>query len=139
MRRNICYASFILRGERLNAQTITSIIGIEPFMAFTKGDIRKDGHIWPHGYWELCSQKRIKSHDLIQHIEFLLGSIEPVQISVRKAIKKYDLEALISCFIISTTHEELELPSAVIVRLAKLRIKLFLELYIDEDKGTTKK
>ena len=58
---------------------ITEMLGIIPESSFKRGDKRKDGKDWPHGFWTFSSSGRIQSSDLIKHLVWLLEQIEPAK------------------------------------------------------------
>jgi hypothetical protein len=94
-------------GDRLEPGEITRLLGVEPTIAYRKGEIyqRSRGHEirGRTGLWRLTTRRQLESAELAGHLAYLLailfpgGSgkfIEPL----RALLREFDLEADVDCF-----------------------------------------
>lgn len=94
-------------GDRLEPERITSLLGVEPTVAYRKGQVYKRvrGHEvrGRTGLWRLTTRRQLDSAELDDHLAFLLkvlfpgGSAKFVE-PLRALIREYDLEGDIDCF-----------------------------------------
>jgi hypothetical protein len=94
-------------GDRLEPAEITRLLGVEPTVAYRKGEIYKQsrGHEirGRTGLWRLTTRRQLESAELADHLAYLLeilfpgGSgkfVEPL----RALMREYDLKADVDCF-----------------------------------------
>ncbi len=124
------FATFILRGKGLNPQEVTDSLGVNPSKSFKRGDWRTETERWTRNFWSLTSQDKIQSDDLSTHIEWLLNQFEQVNNKLIEILKRDGVESEISCFwIFPTEHEELEISSELLSRIASLGVNLNFDIY----------
>lgn len=124
------FATFILRGKGLNPQEVTDSLGVNPSKSFKRGDWRTETERWTRNFWSLTSQDKIQSDDLSTHIEWLLNQFEQVNNKLIEILKRDGVESEISIFwIFPTEHEELEISSDLLSRIASLGSNLNFDIY----------
>lgn len=127
------FASLILRSEELNPQEITSQIGVNPSSSFKKGDLRREGKFWPHGFWELNSSEYVKSNDISVHIEWILDKIYPAKLKLISILDKLGIEGEISCFwVTDDAHAVVNLNRDVLSKITSLGLSLEFDFYFEE-------
>ena len=94
-------------GDRLEPERITALLGVEPTVAYRKGDVYN--HVRGRevrgrtGLWRLTTRRELDSAELDEHLASLLevlfpeGSTKFVE-PLRALIRELDLEADIDCF-----------------------------------------
>lgn len=100
-------AGLNFKGDRLEPNEITRLLGVAPTIAYRKGEIyqRTRGREirGRTGLWRLTTRRQLESFDLIDHLAYLQelllpgGSrrfVEPL----RGLTRKFDLDAHIDCF-----------------------------------------
>src|SRR5262249_8697726 len=94
-------------GDRLDPASVTSILGVEPTLAYQKGETykRSRGHEIKgrSGLWLLTTRRRFDSLRLQDHFEELLDTLLPngsdrLIEPLRALMKRDELEADVSCF-----------------------------------------
>jgi hypothetical protein len=124
------FATFILRGNGLDPYDVSSSLGIIPSKSFKRGDWRTETEKWTRNLWSLTSQNVVQSDNLSVHIEWLLDQLEPVNNKLIEILERNGIESEISCFwIFPTEHEEFELSSQLMKRIASLGVKLSFDMY----------
>ena len=124
------FATFILRGNGLDPNDVSSSLGITPSKSFKRGDVRTETKRWTRNLLSLTSQNAIQSDNLSEHIEWLLDKLEPVNSKLIEILETYGIESEISCFwIFPTEHEEFELGSELVKKIASLGVKLSFDMY----------
>jgi len=129
------YVSFTIVGKDLIPDEITSKLGIEPSHSFKRGDTKIRGRekteIWKHGFWSLeSSNVGLPTDDLKQHFEWLLDMLEPTEDELKDIIANGSFDARVSCFwITSNDRINVEIEPGILVRLAKLNIRVWLDIY----------
>jgi Domain of unknown function (DUF4279) len=103
----MAYAGLRFTGDRLEPQTLTSIMGVEPTLAYRKGEIykRSRGHEIKgrSGLWLLSTRRRFESLMLRDHFQELLEVLLPDDSlrliePLRRLMAKDGLEADVTCF-----------------------------------------
>lgn len=101
------FASLRFKGDCLEPERLTEILGVAPTIAYRKGEVFKRGR--GHevqgrtGVWLLSSDGRVHEPDLDRHLEYLLAVVFPDN-SETKIEKLHDLmrdqqiTADVSCF-----------------------------------------
>ena len=124
------FATFILRGKGLDPHDVTSSLGISPSRSFKRGDWRTETDKWTINHWSLTSQNVIQSGNLSVHLEWLLDQLEPVNSKLIEILERNGINSEISCFwIFPTEHEEFELSSELMKKIASLDVKLSFDIY----------
>jgi hypothetical protein len=127
------YASLILRSKELDPQEITGQIGVNPSSSFKKGDLRREGKVWPHGFWELNSSEYVKSDDISVHIEWIMDKIYPSETKLISILDKLGIEGEISCFWVPDgNHAVVNLNRDLLSKIASLGVNLEFDLYFEE-------
>ena len=127
------YVSLVLRGEELDPQMITEMLGITPRRSFKRGDQRgrdnKDKK-WSYGFWMFESAGQIESLNLKMHIIWLLEQLEPAKPNLLEISRNDAFDAKISCFwIMPSTNEVLTIDPELLSRIAALNIRIELDIY----------
>jgi hypothetical protein len=124
------YISLILRGEALDPEKITEMLGINPTKSAKHGDKRGRSNKWPHGIWILESSEQIESVDPIKHIIWLLDKLEPSKTNLIEISRDQTIDAEISCFwIMPNTHEVLTIAPELLSRISALNVRFELSIY----------
>jgi hypothetical protein len=94
-------------GDRLEPDRITALLGVQPTIAYRKGEVykRSRGHDarGRTGLWRLTTRRRLESTELNDHFAYLLellfpdGSTKFVE-PLRALMREFGLEADIDCF-----------------------------------------
>jgi hypothetical protein len=100
------FASLRFRGDRLEPDRITEILGTSPTLAYKKGEVyrRSRGHELRGrtGLWLVSSDGRVASLDLDAHLRYLLALVpesEDDRIGeLRELMREEHLEADVGCF-----------------------------------------
>ncbi len=94
-------------GDRLKPEEITGLLGVEPTIAYRKGEIYKRSRGYEirgrTGLWRITTRRQLASAELADHLAYLLeilfpgGNgkfIEPL----RALMREFDLESDVDCF-----------------------------------------
>ena len=126
----------VLRGIDLDPKNTTEMLGVIPDSSFKKGDKRKDGKEWPHGFWTFSSSGKVQSSDLIMHLTWLIEQFEPVKMNLIEILKSRNIDGEISCFwIMPNSNETVVFDPELLKRIAELEIRFELSIHSpDNDK-----
>ena len=100
-------AGLNLAGDRLEPERVTALLGVEPTIAYRKGDIFKRSRgrevRGRTGLWRLTTRRLIDSTDLSAHLTYLLQVLFPGGSSkfvepLCALMRELDLESHIDCF-----------------------------------------
>ena len=137
----VANAGLNFAGDRLAPEEITRLLGVEPTIAYRKGEVykRSRGHEirGRTGLWRLTTRRQLQSPELADHLAHLLeilfpgGSgkfVEPL----RAVMRQFDLEADVDCFWYGEHGAEPPVISEE-VRAAFARIGATIETDFDTD------
>jgi hypothetical protein len=94
-------------GDRLEPTRITALLGVEPTVAYRKGEIykRSRGHEarGRTGLWRLTTRRGLESAELNEHLGYLINVVFPAGSTkfvepLRALIRELDLEVDVDCF-----------------------------------------
>lgn len=77
------HVAFVISAKKLNPDTITDLVGVEPDSTATFGEHLKDykGNDLPdlheQGFWKISSRKNINSKDVNEHFRYILDILLP--------------------------------------------------------------
>lgn len=130
-------ASFRLWARDLDPATITAALGIQPDLAYRRGEIYKWSGGRPirnsrGGLWHLSTAERTPpNEDLAVHLSTLLALLAPCQETLLELMAQDGLEADFYCGLFLRDREGREswLPPDLLRRIAALGATLKLDLY----------
>ena len=129
------YVSFTFTGKDLIPDDITDRLNIRPNYSFKRGDIKVNSEgeerIRRHGCWSIDSDNyELPSDNLMPHVEWLLGLLEPVNKELQEILEDGNIEGLISCFwIMPGGRINSEVMPNLLARLARLNVKIWFDIY----------
>lgn len=127
------YASFSMIGDDLNPDDVSSILQVQPSDSFRRGDKKKNGSTWKHGFWSLESEGNVHSDDLSEHIEWLLDQIEHCQDYIT-GLSTSNISARIFCYWeLKSGNGGPRFSPALLSRLVALDLTLDIDFYCDCD------
>jgi hypothetical protein len=129
---------FRFAAEALDPQAITSRLGIEPDWAQRRGDpiVRSSGEALgevENGIWSLTSVGRVRSLNIVAHLEALLALLRPVASAVAELAAEYP-----AFFFMVYTSDELPrgrgfgLSPPLLGEIAALGAAIDLDFYCDD-------
>jgi hypothetical protein len=95
------FATFRVAGDNLVPDEVTRLLGIEPTLAYKKGEHYKRGPRSPDlkgrtGIWFLTTEYFVESNDLNKHLNWLLDIIANKDLA--EFVRKNSLHAVLTCF-----------------------------------------
>jgi hypothetical protein len=130
-------ASFSVFSDKLTHEEIGARLGIKATRTHAKGQPRgyrrKDGSIspsvvWPHSAWHLGSPLGYDAN-LVDHIKWLLDSIEPKLAVLKMLSAECHLILLQCCFSSACGQGGFTLDGDTLGRISRLGLSLSLDLY----------
>jgi uncharacterized protein DUF4279 len=136
-------ASLRLFGETLDPDEIGSVLGLEATHTHLKGELFGPGHTARRreSGWLLQSPLSKRS-DMIEHLKWLLDTLEPKHMVIRDLAGKYRVD-LFCGFGSVNGQGGFTLDATTLTRIAELGVPLALDLYppgaleISEDRRST--
>jgi len=122
----------------LNPHELTALLGILPSSAHKQGDLPQNNpnegftwaqEPWSAGMWEVNSDYRVHSRNLVDHLIWLLDLLDSVKDQLREYIDRNDLEADFFCLIQVEDYTGLRLQPEVLKRLTAINVPLGVEIY----------
>jgi Domain of unknown function (DUF4279) len=107
MKSERTFATFRVAGDKLDPGSLTKLLGIDPTVAYAKGERYRLGahggahggeHTGRTGVWCLDTDAAIPSDRPSDHIEWLLGKLKPKQSTLNAFIDQNALHAVMTCF-----------------------------------------
>lgn len=133
----LVYITFLIRGEDVIPTEISQKLGIEPDRQFTKGEIKRNGQKWPHGYFEISTQNKINSQDFEDHLAYLVDILHPRKDEILRIQDTTHCECLISCYAdIYYSHFGFSFPREQIRLLCDLGLALQCDFYLSGEQET---
>jgi hypothetical protein len=131
-------ATFWLRGERLDPDVITRVMGIEPNRADRRGEPRASNPQYKHrtGAWTLESENVLSREDdhLDDHLRWLLDRLEPRAPALAEVVADQGLDVEFWCVVwMDGPNCDFALPPETIGRVAALGAALRLDIYESDD------
>jgi hypothetical protein len=84
---------------------MTRRLDVTPTVAFRRGDPFGRGGFRCHGQWELCTEGRVASNVLEEHIAWLLDLIEPVSVAFDRLTSE-GLDTNVFCYLASRAQDD---------------------------------
>lgn len=129
------YATFRLGSDLLVPAEVTRRLKIDPSDAHSKGEARTSRttgrtNYWKSGFWSVSTDASVKSTDLEQHIQYLLGRLLPRAAEVAAIVREYGAQADVFCFWASATgHGGPTISWRTMKQLGELNIDLGIDFY----------
>ncbi|MBK9925710.1 MAG: DUF4279 domain-containing protein [Anaerolineales bacterium] len=131
------YVSFTITGKDLNSDDLTARLGVKPTLSFKRGDVKantdEQQQLWQHGCWSIDSDnKGFSSNNPQPHFEWLLGVLTPVEEELKEILANKNVDARVSCFwIMPDGRISMEIEPELLLRLAKLNVKIWFDIHCD--------
>lgn len=132
MESNNIYIRFFIKGEDIDPDEISHMLGIIPAYKYKRGDLhgKNNQMVRKKGLWSISSSENVDSSDLQLHIEWLLALLEPVKIQLKSIISTPEVYAEISCiFNLFSIEWDSRLEPSLLDRIAALNIKFGISIY----------
>ena len=132
METNNIYIRFFIRGENIDPDEISHILGIIPSYKYKRGDLhgKNNQMVRKKGLWSITSDEKVASSDLQLHIDWLLALLEPVKNQLNSITSTPGVYAEISCvFNLFSIEWASHLEPSQLDRIAALNIKLGISIY----------
>jgi hypothetical protein len=116
-------------GETLQPEEIGLALGLKATHTYLKGELMSPGHtsVRQESGWLLDSPVSKRS-DMVDHLKWLLDSLEPKRDVIRELSRKYRIDFF--CGFASMNQQGgFTLDSVTLARLAELGVPLELDLY----------
>jgi hypothetical protein len=116
-------------GETLQPEEIGLALGLKATHTYLKGELMRPGHtsVRQESGWLLDSPLSKRS-DMVDHLKWLLDSLEPKRDVIRELSRKYRIDFF--CGFASMNQQGgFTLDSVTLARLAELGVPLELDLY----------
>jgi hypothetical protein len=122
------YATLCIYGDDLDPDTVTSLLGIEPSQARTKGQQLKKGVV-QRGGWFLSTEDIIASKDVRCHVDWLIEKITGKEHALHE-MRLRDYQTVVSCYWLSAFgHGGPMLSPAIMRSLANLGLEIWFDVY----------
>lgn len=129
---NNIYIRFFIRGNDIDPDEISHILGILPEYKYKRGDLhgKNNQMVRKKGLWSISSSEKVVSPDLQLHIEWLLALLEPLKRQLESVISTKDVYAEITCiFNLFSIEWDSRLEPSILDRIADLHIQLGISIY----------
>jgi hypothetical protein len=124
---NLVYAYFYLRGDGVELNTITQILGVNSSWQFTNGEsygVKKD-KIRETNLWYISSDDQIESEKAGHHLEWILNQLEPIFPQLETILADDNVKADINVvFHLKTLEWGHDISPSIIQRIANINIPL---------------
>jgi hypothetical protein len=135
------FAALRFRGDRLEPDRLTEILGADPTIAYRKGEIFKKSRgneaCGRTGVWLLSSDGQVHSLELESHLRYLLAILFPGSSDARignlhELMREEQIEADVSCFWYGKSGTKPPLiPEDVRTALARLPAEIETDFHTD--------
>jgi hypothetical protein len=127
------FATLRLQADDLDPDQVTKSLGVTPSEAFRRGDpFGRGGLRRRHGHRALCSEGRVASNDLGEHIAWLLDLVEPASDALAR-LRSQGVDADVFCYLESRAQGGPEFSPTLKGRLALLNLALGIDIYCAQD------
>lgn len=123
-------AEFVILGEPLDLELLSSKIGRRPTSAERRGDFRPEGRPAARSSYWAVSLERARGDSIDERVEILLGELEPYQEAICELLKSLELRAVVSVGV--TIHRERPeycLSRQTLAGLASLGCEFCLDIF----------
>lgn len=129
------YAVFMIRGESVDPDEITAVLGISPTRCKKRGDpLGKKGRTWSIGLWNISSADLVESGNLEHHILWLLRQLEPVKEHLICFTSRDGVEVSFKVVFNLFVHEwDAHISSSLMKRIIDLNAHFKISIYYLED------
>lgn len=129
---NNIYIRFFIRGENIDPDEISHILGIIPSYKYKRGDLhgKNNQMVRKKGLWSITSDEKVDLSDLQVHIDWLLDLLEPVKNQLNSINSMPGVYTEISCiFNLFSIEWDSRLEPNQLDRIAALNIKFGISIY----------
>lgn len=139
MKSERAFATFRVAGDNLDPNRLTELLGIEPSLAYSKGEKyslgpRSGALKGRTGLWFLSTDDAVKTSRLSDHVQWLLGKITPKQRELSQFIYQNSLHAVMTCFWHGPSGTDAPFVSSEVRQMLE-KIPAKLEEDFDSDDG----
>ena len=122
----------------LEPAEITSLLNIQPSIAWKKGDeaygwSKKAGSLAPSGGWLLSSRQKVKSNNALRHLEWLLDQITGTSTNLKALQDQGFIVDVVVGWHSSTWNTTPALTPEIMRRLANHRLPIWFDVYLYDD------
>lgn len=129
--------SFGIRGDSLEPQKVSSLLGLRASHAFAKGDEYRSvtgNRNRPWGVWQLRSDSHVNSSNVHDHIQFILDQLESKREIIRRYVESdYFYVDVRICFESIYDTSGYTISSSVLARLATICNEFNLSFIVERD------
>jgi hypothetical protein len=130
------YAWFFIKGEVIDPDELTEILGITPNYKYRKGDhygLEKD-RTQTIGFWSISSRKIIQSDNIESHMDWILIQLESVKKQLDQFVFQDGVETRLTIVFNLYVHEWSALVNSnLLKRISDLNLRLGISIYYLED------